>query len=286
MQLRKAKPPESGTKCLGDGGGLRLLVTANGNKRWQMEYVSPVTHKRRLAGFGTYYDNGGGVSLTEAREKRDEFRRMIRKGLDPLDEQEKEAAARRREKEAQEALQQTFRKTAEEWFDVRTREFSDRTRNAIYRAIQYLTPHIGNIPLAKLRITDVSKALEPLFDRVETCHRVAGIAHRICRYGATKGYVEGDFLSALPDVLPKKPSVAHHAAITDPAEFGRLLLALDEYRGDISTVYCLRMLPYVFVRSSDIRNARWSEIDLKARMWTNPAARMKMKREHVVPLAH
>jgi hypothetical protein len=117
MQLRKAKLPESGTKCLGDGGGMRLLITANGGRRWQMEYVSPVTGRRRLAGFGSYPD----VSLTEARERRDEFRRMVRKGVDPLDAEAEKKAARKREKEEQEALLQTFEKTAWEWFNVKCR---------------------------------------------------------------------------------------------------------------------------------------------------------------------
>lgn len=288
--IKKAKPPKTGTKNLTDGEGLRLLITPNGSKRWLMEYISPVTGKRRLAGFGRYYDDGHGVSLDEAREKREEFRRMIRQKKDPLDEAAKEKEALKREKEAQKAQQQTFEKVAREWFDVKTRELSVKTREALDRGIRYLLPHIGQIPLKDLRVADARKALEPLFDRVETCKRAAAVAHSVCRYGASMGYVDGDFLSALSDVLPNRRATVHHAAITDPQEFGLLLQDIDDYGGDISTCYCLKILPYVFLRSTEIRHGRWDEVDLAAGVWTIPAARMKKTRAkkeggHVVPLA-
>jgi len=246
-----------------------------------MEYISPVTGRRRLAGFGSYPD----VPLTEAREKRDAFRKLVRQGRDPLDVEAEKKAARKREKEEQDALLQTFEKTAWEWFNVKCRGLAEKTRNQTEQRIRYLAQHIGKIPLKDLRVADVSKALEPLFDRVESCQRLAGAAHSVSRYGASMGYVDGDFLSALSDVLPKKPSVTHHAAITDPKELGALLRAIDEYNGDISTCYCLKILPYVFTRSNEIRNARWSEFDLDAGIWQIPPGRMKMKRGHVVPLA-
>ncbi len=281
-KLRNAKPPETGTRCLGDGGGLRLLITHEGYKRWQMEYVSPVTKKRRLAGFGSYPE----VSLTEARENRNKFRQMIRDNLDPLDEEKKADEALQQEQAAQAALLQTFEKTAEEWFAVKYREKAAQTQKEVrQRLVKYLFPVIGDIPMTKLKIADLSKALDPLFDRVETCKRVACVARQVCRYAVLKGYTDGDVSSVIMDILPDAPRVKHMAAITDPKEFGRLLLDIDDYPGDISTLYCLKILPYVFVRSNEIRNAKWSEIDLEEGTWMIPAERMKMKKVHFVPLA-
>ncbi len=114
-KLRNAKPPETGTRCLGDGGGLRLLITHEGYKRWQMEYVSPVTKKRRLAGFGSYPE----VSLTEARENRNKFRQMIRDNLDPLDEEKKADEALQQEQAAQAALLQPRRTSPKARSEVR-----------------------------------------------------------------------------------------------------------------------------------------------------------------------
>lgn len=80
-------------------------------------------------------------------------------------------------------------------------------------------------------------------------------------------------------------SVQHRAAMTDPKQVGQLLRALEEYDGCLTIKYALRILPYVFVRSQELRGARWKEIDLQKALWTIPAERMKMKKVHVVPLA-
>lgn len=96
--------------------------------------------------------------------------------------------------------------------------------------------------------------------------------------------VATDAASHLSEALSAKP-VRHHASITDPQEIGALLRAIDDYLGDVSISFALKILPYVFVRSSELRGATWAEIDLDRAEWLIPAERMKMRRPHFVPLA-
>ncbi len=227
------------------------------------------------------------VSLVEARERRDAFRRMIRDGLDPLDEKERAAEQQKREQAEQVALAQTFRKTAEEWFAVKTREQAEKTRKKYRQQLEaYLYPKIGDIPMTRLTPRILSEALKPLFDRVETCKRVAALARQVCQYAFSHGYVEMDAASVIMSGLPKNPPVQHRAAIRDPERLGQLLRDIDEYAArNISTLYCLKLLPYVFLRSGEIRNARWEEIHFDDALWVVPAERMKMHRAHKIPLA-
>ena len=99
------------------------------------------------------------------------------------------------------------------------------------------------------------------------------------------GYAKPNEAADLREVLVARGEQKHRATITDPAEIGNLLRAIDAYPGDMSIKYALKILPYVFVRSSELRCAAWEEIHLATGEWVIPAERMKMKRPHIVPLA-
>ena len=103
------------------------------------------------------------------------------------------------------------------------------------------------------------------------------------RYARLSGIVQADAASGLSEALTTR-QVRHFATITEPGEVGTLLRAIDDYQGEPSTCHALRILPYVFVRSSELRCAAWDELDLDACLWVIPAERMKMRRQHVVPL--
>src|SRR5207237_8442455 len=114
--------------------------------------------------------------------------------------------------------------------------------------------------------------------------RLLAFAGRVFRYAVatarTKRNVAADLQGAL--VAPK---VKNHAAIIEPVAVGALLRAIDGFDGQPVTMWALRLAPHVFVRPGELRQAEWSEIDLDAGIWRIPASRMKMKREHVVPLS-
>jgi len=119
---------------------------------------------------------------------------------------------------------------------------------------------------------------------IETAHRLAQLAGQVCRYARLVGYAKYDVASGLVEALPPVQT-EHYPAIIDPKEIGALLRAIDDYPGDVSTRYALRIMPYVFVRSGELRAATWKEFDLAGAEWVIPARRMKMKRPHNVPLA-
>ena len=107
--------------------------------------------------------------------------------------------------------------------------------------------------------------------------RLARITRQICSYAVACGYVKHNAASEIMAGLSSGGSVQHRAAITDPKQVGQLLRALDEYDGCFTIKYALRILPYDFVRSQELRGARWKEIDLQKALWTIPAERMNRK---------
>ena len=261
-----------------DGGGLYIHVSPSGGKLWRMAYS--FNGKQKTLSFGAY----PAVSLKDARQKREEAKEQLAKGIDP-GEQKKEAraaaVAAARDQSA------TFEAVAREWYAKKSGAMSPaHQKKVLSRLENQLFPHLGDIPISKLEPANILAAVRPAEERgfIETAHRLTQLVGQVCRYARLCGYVKYDVASGLVEALPPIQR-GHYAAITDPVEIGHLLRAIDTYPGDISIVYALRILPYVFVRSGEIRAAEWAEINLGAAEWIIPAARMKMKRPHVVPLA-
>jgi integrase len=118
----------------------------------------------------------------------------------------------------------------------------------------------------------------------ETARRIRSLVGRIFRYAIATGRAEHDISADLRGALASV-RVTHHAAITEPRRIGELLRAIDGYQGQPSTQYALRLAAYLFVRPGELRAAQWTEFDLEACEWRIPAARTKMRAEHVVALA-
>lgn len=257
--------------------GLMLVVTGKGAKLWRVEYR--FQGKPKTISFGAYPE----ISIKRARELWREAKDLLAKGINPMD--------ARKEEKAQ-ALQlaredgQTFEKTALEWFHEKMADKSDGYKSDVLQRLEkHIFPRIGGKPIAALSSRDVIGVLDHLARYRDMQRRMLQIIGRVCRFALWKGYTAQDVSYKLAENLPEAPPVIHRAALTDPGEVGKLLLAIDGYDGDISTQYALKILPYVFVRSQELRGAHWPEIDLDAGIWTIPAARMKMKRDHLVPLA-
>jgi len=261
-----------------DGDGMFLLVTPNGGKWWRLKYR--IGGKEKLLSLGTYPE----IGLKEARRRREEAREQIAQGVDPS-EQKKEAKAAAVAAEREQSL--TFEAVAREWYAKKTGHLTpDYQRQIISRLENMLFPHIGSIPVASMEPGDLLRAIRPAEERgaIETAHRLVQLAGQVCRYARLVGYAKYDVSSGLSEALPPVQTT-HLATITDPKEIGHLLRAIEGYEGDISIVYALRILPYVFVRSVEIRGAEWAEIDLENALWVVPAGRMKMRKPHTVPLS-
>ena len=247
--------------------------------------------KYRLGGregklsFGVYPD----VSLKEARARRDDARRSIRDGTDPS--VQKKVAAM--------AQASSFKAVALEWRQTLAKPPQSKSKRATKAALSTSTfeknlgwlddhvfPYIGNRPINSISPPELLAVIRRVEKRgtIETTHRVLSTCSRVFRYGVATSACERDVAADLSGALTPV-TVTHHAALTDPQAIGGLLRALDGYRGEPVTQIALGLLPLVFLRSSELRFAQWPEIDFDAAEWRVPAARMKMKQMHIVPLA-
>ena len=258
-----------------DGGGLNF----QDGKYWRLSYR--FAGKQKTLALGVYPD----VSLKMARQRREWARELLAQGIDPAERKKAEKAEAERV-ERENAL--TFEVVAREWFEKKTLELTpDYRKQILSRLENHLFPYIGTALMKDLSPAEVLSAVRVTEKRgaIEQAHRLAQLAGKVCRYARVSGYAKFDAAAGLTEALTNIPKEKHRAAIVEPARIGELLRALDGYPGDISTRYALRILPYVFVRSQEIRGARWEEIDFDKAVWVIPAGRMKMKVAHTVPMA-
>ncbi len=262
-----------------DGGGLYIEVTKRGTKLWRMKYR--FEGKEKLASFGAW----PGVSLKEARQKAEEAREKINAGIDPVAEKKAHKAAAKAETQHK-AL--TFRKVALEWHSVKTVDYQPKYRKQLLARIEkLLLPYIGDMSITDITPGDIIQACKHTEQRgcIDQAHRLLQLTGQIFRYARACGYAEYNTASDLTEALAPIPKDKPRAALTDPKEVMHLLQAIDEYPGYASILYALRILPYVGVRSQEIRGAKWEEIDFDKALWIIPAERMKMNSPHIVPLA-
>ncbi len=254
-----------------------MIVRPDGALWWRFKYR--YLGIERLLSLGIYPD----VTLKRAREKRDAARRLLEQGIDP-------SAQRKAEKLAQ---ADTFEAIAREWLDAgcpggRSKKSvkPDTIQQLRHRLETYVFPHLGRLPIAQISAPEQLRVLRRIESRgrFETAHRVKAVCTRVFRCAIRTGRAVGNPAAHLSRALaPAKTQ--HFAAIADPKGVGRLLRAIDNCGGNPVTVAALQILALTFVRSGELRLAKWSEVDLVNSRWTIPAARMKMGFEHIVPLS-
>ncbi len=281
-KLIRSLVPKGKTYIQSDGDGMYLEVTPKGSKRWRLKYR--IAGKENRLSLGIYPQ----VSLAEAREKCQAARKQIANGIDPSQARKDAEAQKMAEARVEEERRGTlFEAVAREYYEKKTIDLNPRYRKQYLSRIEnILLPDLGQIPIRELKRTEILAVLRKLEAKAhfDTAHRVATIASQICRYARDCGLVEYDVADGLTNALSKLEHTPR-AALTDPVEIGRMLQAIEGYNGDVSVRYALRIMPYVFVRSWELRGAKWSEIDFDEALWTIPASRMKRRREHIVPLA-
>ncbi len=272
--IRKAKSTEK-TQRLFDGGGLYLEVSPAGGKWWRLKYRYGGKEKR--LSLGTYPDTG----LADAREKRAAARKLLAAGIDPSEQRKAVKAA------GEERAANSFAVIAAEWLALQKPRMAAATlEKAQWTFDELLNPWIGNRPIAEIEAPELLKLLRRIEDRGahETAHRTKQRAGQVFRYAIATSRAKHDPSADLRGALAPVVSTSR-AAITDPVKVGDLLRAIDTYQGSLVTKCALRLAPLVFVRPGELRKAEWAEIDLDGAQWRIPAARMKMREEHVVPLA-
>lgn len=269
-KIRAAKRGES-TKKLSDGGGLQLHVTPAGGRLWRLAYR--FEGKQRTLVIGRYPD----ISLKAARAARDEAKALIAEGRDPSTEKRKAKAT----------AATTWAKVADEYLE------RERARGRAAATLEKLVLHIGHTnrafgdrPIADLRASDILPLLR-VFEQAgkhETARRVRTLCSRIFRYAVATDRCENDPAAVLTGALAAPPP-GEFAAVTDREQVGGLMRAIRGYAGDPTTVTALRLLAYTGLRPGEVRSLLWSDVDWSEALISIPAQRMKMRRDHLVPMS-
>ena len=273
--IRNAKPGDT-PKRLWDADGLYLEVTPAGGKCWRWKYRSAGKEKR--LGFGTYPS----VPLAAARQSRDNARKLLTSGIDPG---EQRKAAKR---EAAGRAANSFEAVAREWYVKQLHSWVPTHANDVRRRLEGpLFPDLGAEPIAEIIAPILLATVRKIEHRGahDLAHRVLQVASQIFLYGVATGRCERDPAPDLRGALT--PHRKKNQAAVTPDELPALLRAIDGYGelGDQMTAYALRLMALTFVRTGELIGATWDEIDLDGASWIIPAARMKMRTEHVVPLS-
>ncbi len=274
IAIRNAKPADKPQKLF-DGGGLFLLITPNGGKWWRLKYR--YAGKEKLLSFGTYPE----ISLKDARERRDEARKLIAHGADPSVEKQQSKIEKRI------SAANTFKSVADEWLEKQSKKHSESTQKKHKTILNNdLLPWLGKRPLKEIKAPELLSVIQRIESRGanEMAHRALRLSSKVFLYGIVTGRAmrnpAADLRGALEPVI-----VTHHAAITDPKQVGGLLRAIEGYTGSFIVKCALQLSPMVFTRPGELRKAEWVEFDFDKAEWTIPAERMKMRVPHLVPLS-
>lgn len=273
LEIRALKPRDRIYKKA-DERGLYIEVHPTGSKLWRFKYAY-LGKDKRLA-LGRYPE----VGLAEARDKRDEARRKLREGIDPL------AERKRAKLLALYNASNTFGDVAQEYIAKMAADGrADTTTSKANWLLEQLSPLAGQ-PVADLKPMDVLAALKRIEakGKYETARRCRSFAGRVFRYAVATGRSETDPAAFLRGALVT-PRTKHHAALLDPKAVGELLRSIDAYSGHRVTRLAVQISPHLMARPGEIRQALWPEFDLETAVWRIPAERMKMRRPHAVPLS-
>jgi integrase len=276
MDVRRLREPGR----YGDGWGLILNVITADRKNWLFRYTR--AGRERWMGLGSTKD----VSLAEAREAAQAARKLLKAGIDPIDE-------RAGKVQAAQAATVTFAEVAELYIDAHERAWRNRKHASQWRntLATYAGPVIGTKPVADIDVNLVLRTLEPIWStKHETASRVRSRIEIVLDYATARKWRSGPnpatWRGNLKLLLPRKPKlqrVQHHAAL-DWREAPAFMAKLREHGGMMGAP-ALTLAILTAARSSEVRAMRWVEVELERAVWTIPGSRMKSGVEHRVPLS-
>lgn len=274
-EILKAKPREKDF-TLHDGDGLFLLVKTSGKKLWRFRYQRPVSGSRTNLSLGSY----PALTLAAARQIRDQHLTTLAQGMDP--QQQQELASEQRQIE----LDSIFSTVAANWFQIKSRSVTEDYVKDIWRSLDKdVFPAIGSIPVQEIKARTIVEALEPIKARgaLETVRRLVQRVNEIMIYAVNTGLIDANPASGVGMAF-EKPKKQNMPTLR-PEELPKLMRSLVMSNLSVPTRCLIKWQLLTLVRPSEASGARWSEIDLDAKLWTIPAERMKAKREHIVPLS-
>ena len=264
----------------GDGAGLYLQVRGPGKRSWL--YRFKLHGRAHLMGLGAVDD----VSLAEARDAAGAARKLVRQGMNPIDQRR----AARAESATQAGL--TFAQVADAYIAAHEPSWRNAKHRQQWRNTldTYAVPFLGKLPVAQVSVGEVMRVLEPLWrEKTETASRLRGRIESVLDYATARGWRTGEnparWRGHLDNLLPARSKVAkveHHSALPW-RQVGAFTAALAQEEG--VSALALQFAILTAARTGEVIGARWSEFDMQAATWTVPAERMKAGREHRVPLS-
>ncbi|MGO7455602.1 tyrosine-type recombinase/integrase [Rhizobium ruizarguesonis] len=274
VQIRNAKKSEKPYK-LPDGKGLYLYVSTAGGKSWRVDYA--YFGKRKTLTLGVY----PALGLSDARTRRDEAKKKLSEGLDPS------LAKKREQLAAKAAAGNTFGLIADEFIaKLRRDKRADPTIDKNTWMLKVLAKKLSPYPITQISAKDVLDVLNVIekSGRIESALATRSAIGRVFRFAIATARAENDPTSALRGALQRHVPVSH-AALTTRKELGGLMRAIYGYDGWPSLFAALKIQALCFARPGETRSMEWSELDFENAIWTIPAAKTKMRREHHVPLS-
>ena len=263
-------------KKLTDGNGMYLLVHKNGSKYWRMDYR--FEGKRKTLALGVWPE----TTLTKAREMRDKARILMQDNIDPLEQKKKLDRIR------SEDHQRTFALLTEEWIKRQSSRWTEKHTSDVKRSLEnHVFPDLGDRPINEIQKSEVLQVLRKLegVNKYEATHRARQRIEAVFNFAIITGDCENNPAAGLTKALT--PPTKKKMPSLKPEELPEFLSRLEDYKGHRLTYLAMRFMLYTFVRTKELRAAEWIEFDLKEMdpTWKIPSERMKMRREHVVPLS-
>jgi len=275
-ECKNATSNGASVRKLHDGDGLYLWVYLDGRKYWRMRYWQ--ADKEKSLSLGVYPK----VTLSDARKKRDELRKQLQADLDPSAERKATNLRKRL------ANVNSFEAVALEWYNKQLHTWVEHHASDVKRRLESnIFPTLGKRPIDQINALELLEAIRKIEARgaYDLAHRVLQVCGQVFRYGIATGRCTRNLSTDLRGALT--PHVKKHQSAVRPEELPELLRAIAKYdeTGDKQTRLALQLLAQTFVRTNELIGAEWTEFDLDNALWIIPAGRMKMKTEHVVPLA-
>lgn len=274
IKVKSAKGQNKPFK-LSDEKGLHLLINPSGTKLWRLSYR--FLGKQKTLALGTYPD----VSLANAREKRDEARKLLANDADPGEVKKAQKASRL------DRAANSFEVVSRRWHQKGEAKWSESYSKKVIQMLERdLFPWIGGKPVADLGAPEfltIARRLEAR-NLVDAAHRAMQLCGQIMRFAVAEGLVSRDPVGDLRGAL-QSVKTEHMASTTDPIRVGEILRMFDGFTGSYQVMQALKLAPLVFTRPGELRQAKWKDIDLDTALWSIPAEIMKMREPHLVPLS-
>ena len=274
LAIRTAKPSDKDI-VMSDGDGLQLRVRSNNSKRWNFNYLHPITKKRINMGLGAYPE----LSLAQARKKTVEARELLAIGIDPKDHRDTQIQIKRA------ATEHTFKNVATAWFELKKDSVTPAYAEDIWRSLTlHVFPDLEETPLSQITAPTVIELLRPLEAKgsLETVKRLTQRLNEILTYGVNSGVIFANPLGGIRAVF-KKPKKQNMAAL-HPDELPELMLAIANASIKKTTRCLIEWQLHTMTRPAEAATTCWADIDFEKKTWTIPAERMKKRRVHVIPL--